>query len=181
MLNFAEIGILKSRKSQAMRYFSIKTLLSLTLLVFMLSACKPEQVFEAGTPFSSLKGINGTWVIDQVSQVDKLSTKSDNTLDVSSFFTGANPLSITFNSDDFTWSVNPGDGPNYLGTSGIWSFDDPDFPSAINVDDNGVSTVLTLNRPVREEVDQYLDFTMNRQDCAGKSAIAYTFIFVRAN
>jgi len=164
-----------------MRYFSLKTLLSLALLAFLLQACKPEKVLEAGTPFSSLKGINGTWIIDQVFQVDKLSTKADNTLDVSAFFTGANPLRITFNADDYTWSVSPGDAPNYLGGSGIWSFDDPDFPSAINVDDNGVATLFTLNRPVREEVDQYLDFTMNRQDCAGKSAIAYNFIFVRAN
>ena len=80
-----------------MRYFSIKTLLSLALLIFTLQACKPEEVLEAGTPFSSLKGINGTWIIDQVFQVDKLSTKADNTLDVSAFFTGANPMRITFN------------------------------------------------------------------------------------
>lgn len=164
-----------------MKYFTIKTLLSLAMMAFVLQSCKPKEEFVAGEPFSSLKGINGTWAIDQVLQVDKLSTKSDNTLDVSAFFTGANPLQITFNSDDFTWSVSAGDSPNYLGASGTWSFDDNEFPSYITVVEGAATKTFTLNRPVRENVDQYLDFTMERPACNGDVAVGYTFRFVRTN
>jgi hypothetical protein len=164
-----------------MKYISLKTLLSLALMAFVLQACKPKEVFEPGDPFSSLKGIHGTWAIDQVLQVDKLSTKSDNSLDVSSFFMGASPLEITFNSDDFTWSVAAGDAPNYLGASGTWSFDDNDFPSVINIVEGSATRTFTLNRPVREQVDQYLDFTMERPACNGDVAVAYSFRFVRTN
>lgn len=152
----------------------------LAIIALIISSCKPEE-YVAGEPFSSLEGIDHTWVIDQVFQRDNLTSKTEKTLDVTSLFSGATPLKITFNSDDYTFSVDPGDGPNYIGTGGSWAFDDEEFPSMITLDENGTQTVLTMNAPVRPGVDPYLDITLDRPLCNGENGVSYNYIFVREN
>lgn len=164
-----------------MKYGKLTSLLLLLMVAFALTGCKEDDNLTVGEPYKALDGINYTWVIDEVRQIDNLNTTADNWMDVTSFFAGANPLKITFNSADYTFSITPGDGPNYLGTSGMWQFDDAEYPTSITLEEGGVFSLLTLNAPVRDKVDQYLDVTFDRDNCGGETAVSYNYRFIREN
>lgn len=144
--------------------------------LLLLTACE-QQTYEFGEPFSKLEGINGSFALTSVVQVDERSTLLDNTRDISAFFIGSEPAVISFNSTDFTYSLTPGTAPNFLGeTSGSWQFDDNDFPTEIQLG-TANPLVLGLNRTIRE-IDNTLEFRLTRF-CSGTAGVSYNYVFTR--
>ncbi|MCB9235692.1 MAG: DUF5004 domain-containing protein [Bacteroidia bacterium] len=140
-------------------------------------ACKPEPP-TLDPPSSKLEGINDSFVLENVTQVDLLSALADE-LDVSDAYKGDNPMVISFSSTDFTWTIQENDSPNFMGTSGTWSFDDNLYPTLINMVPTGAvdTTVVTLDATIRT-VDEYLKFTFSK-GCGSGNTIGYKYEFRR--
>ena len=161
---------------------SVKISLSIVLLslVIILSSCKKDHPV-LDPPGSKLEGINATWSLTEVVQVDVASIQQKK-LNVSTAFVGSTPLVMTFNSSDFTYTVTKGSGPNYFGDGGSWAFDDNEYPTQITLTPNsGAPKVLPMLHTIRP-VDTYLNFMYSRT-CANDQDpyIAYEFKFVRSN
>lgn len=147
--------------------------------IVTLNSCKDRP--ELDEPGSKLEGINATWEMVEVMQVD-IASLAQKPLDVSKAFVGTNPMKIKFNASDFTYTVTKGSAPNYFGASGKWAFDDNEFPTKITLTTNlGETKDLPLVRTIRP-VDAYLNFSYSRT-CANEDApyISYQFKFIRSN
>lgn len=160
---------------ESMKYSSILYLLFAGLLIIF-AGCK-EDIYEFGEPFSKIEGINGSFVLSKVLQVDERTTALDNTFDISEFFIGSEPAKLSFNGSDFSYSLSPGTAPNFLGdTLGSWKFDDNEFPTEITLGTTDAVT-LKLNRTIRE-IDNTLEFNVTRF-CGGTPGVSYQYVFTR--
>jgi len=122
------------------------TLLKLMLCLhpFIWSACeKPyDEDKKIGPPLYSsdqlLTIISGKWQMQTAMQVDEKSLTKE-TMDITDFFTqepGSNAPSIVLKTDYTFTADTAGVVVNYFGiTSGKWSFDDPAYPTKINLSD----------------------------------------------
>lgn len=163
-------------KMRTMKKF-IPIALLFALGVFTLNSCKKERL-ELEPPSSKLEGINATWKLIEVIQVDEADALFPE-MEVSEAFIGEDGLEITFNSNDFSYSVRAGESPNYFGTSGTWAFDDNEFPTLISISHDGKTENLNLLRTVRT-VDKTLEFRYYRQCAdAGKNVVSYKMVFER--
>ncbi len=132
-----------------------------------------------GPPSSKLAGINDTWVLTGVEQLDENATRN-NILDVSSVYIGSIPTEISFDSDSFTYVVIAGTSPNFMGDSGTWSFDDNNYPTLFTITHDGITERCSLNRTVRT-VDQTLEFKYSRycDPDLSKKTVSYNYTFTR--
>lgn len=147
-------------------------------VAFTFYSCE-KKVYEIGDPVSKLEGINGTWNISGVTQIDEASPLKDE-MDLSRFFiTTTEPsLSLTFNSSDFTYSVIPGTGKNPFGESGKWEFDDMNYPSYVSLyATTGDTIVMGLGQTIRP-TDSNL-FLNQQKTCEGTPVTTYQYIFDR--
>lgn len=159
-----------------MKYTSIKSFLAIMALAFVVSACKPEEIV-LGPPPSKLDGINDTFTLSAVTQVDENARPgTTKTLDVSSAFTQGALPSITFNSADHSFSYSAGDAPDYFGASGTWDFDNDDYPTKITMS-TGVVYDLKLLHTIRPQ-DEFLDVELSRS-CDGSASVSYRYSFKR--
>lgn len=130
----------------------MKSLFSFIILtVVTLSSCQETKDFILDSPMSKITGISDTWKLSQVVQIDVLTKIQERReMDISSLSIGADPMTLNFTSDG-NYTVNAGSSLNYLGsTSGTWSFNDNDYPTQVNINSNGETTVLQLFAPTRE-------------------------------
>ncbi|MEZ4800209.1 MAG: DUF5004 domain-containing protein [Flavobacteriales bacterium] len=161
--------------------FSILAIATATMFV----GCKPETKGELGEPFDKLEGISGTWKISKFSQID-LNNPIQEERDLSEFFIvdGEESTSIVFSKDGQTFTVNPGPGKNYFGTTGTWAFDNNDAPSIITLTNSEtlVESEFVLGSIVRS-FDNTLVMQLKRvcDDGAGNviDLVIYKFEFER--
>jgi len=155
----------------------MKKVIAYLLCLIALSACKNDNG-DLGEPASKLEGINDSFKLVEVWQVD-LQQTADNMRDVSSVMVKQNPSEITFNSQDFTYQLVTGDSPNYLNTaSGIWAFDDNEYPSVINMQtDEGEELTLDLAATIRPS-DALLQLQLSKV-CGAIPSIGYLYKFER--
>jgi len=152
----------------------IYLLLILILTSVVVSNCK--KTYTLDPPGSKVEGINGTWVLYNVVQVDQTDlAKAER--DISKFYLGdgtTSVMEIIFNSSDFTFEVKLGEiGRNYLPSNGTWKFDDDNFPKFIFLtDDEGNVTELEMQGPTRPQ-DQQLKYSFNRNCTIGGELIQY--------
>lgn len=153
----------------------MKKLIIITLFAsFVISGCKQDPELEPAS--SKIEGINDTWLLKEVHQVDP--TNKEEALDISYVFTEAGtPIELTFNSNDFTYAFNQGD-PIYMGTAGSWNFDDNNYPTEIQLNPTSTPQKLTLLRTIRK-VDQTLEFQLDRYCADNKITTSYQFKFER--
>jgi len=152
------------------------TIIILAGIGLIAGACE-EKTYEFGEPFSKIEGINGSFVLTQVVQADERSTNLDNTFDISEFFIGSEPAVINFQSSDFSYTLNPGTAPNFLGASaGSWKFDDNEFPTQIQLG-TASPTILDLNHTIRT-IDNTLEFKITKS-CSGEAGVSYHYVFTR--
>ena len=154
----------------------IKYLTLLLIVALAISACKPDELV-LDPPGSKLDGINDSFTLTEVIQIDPFVIGSGNYLDVTSVFTSGAAPTITFNSADFTFTFNAGDGPNYLGTGGTWTFDNNDYPTLINMNDGTGQYVLSLLHTIRPQ-DKFLEVQYERS-CGTQVTVRYQFKFSR--
>ena len=152
----------------------IYLLLVLILTAVAVSNCK--KTYTLDPPASKIDGINGSWILYSVVQVDQTDlAKAER--NISEFYLGDGSsavMEITFNSSDFTFEVQLGDiGRNFLPSSGTWEFDDDNFPQFIYLtDDEGNVTELEMQGPTRPQ-DQQLKYSFNRSCTIEDELIQY--------
>lgn len=151
-------------------------ILTLVLAVLVgLSGCKKEE-YVLEPPASKLEGINATFSLARVIQVDQLTFEVDNSLDVSSVFIGQTPARITFDSDAGTFNYQTGSTIDFIGASGTWAFDDNDYPTKITMNNGADTYDVTLIRTIRPQDN--LEFQLDRS-CGGQLIFSYQYIFER--
>jgi hypothetical protein len=148
----------------------------LLLLVVGFTACKQEELV-LGPPASKLEGINDNFTLSKVVQVDPFMIGSGNSFDVTSVFTSGASPSIAFNSTDFTYTFSAGNGPNYLGASGTWAFDNNDYPTLVRMNNGSTQYDLKLLHTIRPQ-DPLLEVQFERS-CGGEVSVIYQFTFAR--
>ena len=169
---------------EVVNFMIMRTLKYLSfILVLAAWGCKPQSNYEIGDPSSKLEGIRGDWKVGEVVFVDEVSTNK-NEGDLTDYFTETNDaFSVNFDSDAFSYTVTGALGAKYLGTGGTWSFDDNEFPTAINFSpsDGTDPYTATLLGPIRE-VDNTLIIQVFR-GCAssGTANMSIKFTFDRQN
>jgi len=153
----------------------------MAIALFALAAavgCKPEISGELGEPFDKVEGMTGTWVLTSFTQQD-LNSPVKEVRDLSHFYIDGitTPLQLTFDGNG-TYDVALELGKNYFGQGGTWSFDDPDYPSYLELysSDTLVYNLGGMIRPFDNELN--IEF---RRDCSGTTTVVYTFSFNRQN
>ena len=155
----------------------LKIILSALILAATISSCKEDRP-TLQPPGSKLEGINATFELYEVSQVDELTLSFNKERDVTAAFLGTNPGTITFDSENFTYSVEANDSPNYLGTEGTWAFDDNEFPTMITLNtSDGRTLELPMLATIRPQ-DQHLKFMLTKS-CNGETNLSYKYNFKR--
>lgn len=153
-----------------------KILVIATAALLAMGACKPE-VGPIGPAYEAGAGIVGTWELTAVEQTD-LTLPVPETRDISDFYeASASKWVVQFNADS-TYVVNQqGPGFNLFGNGGTWSYDSPSYPTAIELTQDSVTTVLPLGNMPRS-IDVNLGFVYSRERCE-KPSVQYDLTFTR--
>ncbi len=165
----------------SMKYISI---LLISLITFGMLGCQ-EELPPIGEPFDKLVGINASFKLIGVTQVDERTKIPDNAqLDISGFFIKNDPPVISFDANAMTYTYTPGDSPNFLGESGSWKFTNDEFPAQANefpenivLTNNGEDLTLVLQKTIRE-IETTLEFKLVKE-CDDTPAVSYIYIFER--
>lgn len=167
-----------------MRRFRYLVLMGSIVGLLLFNQCN-KKTYTLDPPPSKVEGLNGSWELYSVMQVDEISlAKAERNL--TSFYisdTSTSVLEVSFNSSDHSFGVTLGAmGRNYLPSSGTWAFDNDDYPQYIYItDDEGNETTLKLQGPTRPQ-DQQLKFSFQRSCViAGeeKEYVGYRYEFNR--
>lgn len=166
------------------------------LAVMALSSCKKEYE-PIGDPYTATDGLNGSWVLNRVVQIDEASPIKDSR-DISSIYGlgGTDPLmGIHFDAASNTFRMSTGKGKNFLAPGfkdinsvdslrlkGNWTFSNetnPNFaakaPKGIQlINDYGDTVNVELLAPIRS-FDQELGIKIVR------CKLSYSYYFDRQN
>lgn len=149
------------------------------VFVVGLGSCKPEIKGELGEPFSKVDGINGSWQLTTFSQRDENNPIKE-VRDLSEYYIidGQESTKLTFNSSDFTYSVEPGPGRNFFGTEGTWRFDNNEAPAYVFLEMPTDTLQLTLGSMPRS-IDTQLNLELPRYcvDANSNAVPTVTYIF----
>mgnify|MGYP001025390643 FL=1 len=153
-----------------------RTALLITAAALTLGACKSE-IQPIGPAYEAGAGIIGTWELTGADLTD-LTLPVPETRDVSSFYTNANSAWVISFNEDSTYAVtSQGPGFNVFGAAGTWSYDAPEFPTALHLMQDTVLTVLPLGNMPRS-IDQNVSFVYDRERC-DKPSVSYKLTLTR--
>jgi hypothetical protein len=130
----------------------MKKILVLTILTSLIfSACKKE-LKEIGSPANKVEGIKASWTMTQAIQIDERSLTRESYNLTNYFISKGNMPNVTFTDNTFTVDTT-GVPVNYFGgTSGTWSFDDPNAPLYVTFKSvEGNTVTLKLGGPIRPQ------------------------------
>lgn len=149
------------------------------VVVAALAACKPELKGELGEISDKTEGLNGNWQLSSFSQRDENNPIKE-IRDLSEYYivAGEESTKINFNSSDFSYTVDPGPGRNYFGTSGTWHLDNNQAPSFIFLEHSEDTLQLTLGS-IPSNFDNQLNIELPRYctDANNISTPTVTYIF----
>lgn len=145
-------------------------------MALALVACRPEPYEEIGEAYSVIKGIEGTWSLDQV-EVEDRSFPQWETREFTDFYLD-NPVEITFDANDNSYAIAASslDGLPFTSLNGSYAFDDEEYPSNLYlISQAGDTNMVELGNMVRE-VDPLLLFQAMKTKCdAVYARYIYTF------
>ena len=164
-----------------MKINSIQSILLVLLAAFFFTTCEDEN-YEIGPAFSKLEGIEGTWVLDKIIQVDFTRRPVfDIKIDVSDILIGDDPLEVSFDAQNFSYTVDPGTTSHLLGDGSTWRFDDNDYPTAIIFSIDGQDVQANLAKTIRT-IDDELQFEFPKLCSAVENPeFGYQYTFIRKN
>jgi len=120
--------------------------------------------------------------VTKVIQVDEVAlaqggaqTEMDLT-DVFSFSTYTITFNVDANGNPTTFEVG-GDAPNFVDSTGVWTFDEIEFPTYVELthpDSSSATSIFTLIAPPREKTPLRMKF---QRICKGKVIISYEYEF----
>jgi hypothetical protein len=160
---------------------NMKQILFALVLSISVLACKPEPR-ELGPRANQSEGINGTWVLTKIDQIDvnvELAfQESDTLLDVTQAMLTSAPMEISFDKTSKNFEITSGAGSEFFGnTMGSWEFDNDDYPSYLQLNNPFGPQIYSLIRPVRPQ-DAYLAIKYNKM-CGSDRTVSYHLWFVR--
>jgi len=148
--------------------------LLIAILATGLTACQEDYVLDPAP--SKLDGIDGTFTVSQVMQLDPNTFGEFNSLDITDVFVGDTPAQITFDSESGSFTYETGTTIDFIGASGSWAFDNNDYPTKITMIE-GVNTFdLGLVNSIRPQDE--LVFQLDRV-CGGAVTTSYQYMFSR--
>lgn len=152
------------------------------LLAAAVWACKPDITDKTiGAPYDLTEGISGSWEISKV-QVTDLTLPVPEQREISDYYLGQSQLlSIDFNSEDNTYTVQNGSVPGSpFGTGGMYRFqlNDEGFTTGLQMVTAAQDTLdVDLLNMVRS-IDPVMGFSHVRSAC-GDSYASYQYTFKR--
>lgn len=153
--------------------------LLLIFSIFLLIGCKPDEPENIGSRFNTVEGINGSWEIHKVEVVDETLPVPE-TRDISDYFISQSAkVGMSFNTSSKTYTIDNAQEPaNPFGTSGVYSLNDPEYPSQITLYSASQDTIIMeLNNMVRS-IDPYMGYKIKKEACGGLYA-SYIYTFRR--
>ena len=156
-----------------------KIFLSMLAVAAMFSACKPEFEGELGDPSDKVKGLSGVWELEQFVVQDPNNPILEER-DFSEFYIvdGVQPLRLTLNLDDKTYSTESTLGKNPFGASGTWELDDEFAPSYFTMYGTNDTIRVDLKALVLETSDK-MGLIYNRGCSDGFKSVTYKYNFKR--
>lgn len=123
----------------------------LSICIFSIWSCKPEEFAPIGEPQNVVKSIQGTWGLVKVTQVDQDATTKGfpyKQLDITAVYPYTD-LVVAFVGDaqgnPTTFTITPGNSPKITElTSGNWTVDDAKAPSTILLKNGAVQNSLSI-------------------------------------
>jgi hypothetical protein len=158
--------------------YTIIAVLLVISLVFV-QACKKDDYPEV-KPREYVSLITGTWNTVQVLQTDIIAVNEGlqpTTKDRTALFNFTD-FKITFNSSDgnpTTFTVDPGEAPNYVDLQGTWQLDDYSEPGKILLTADGANSPTSefyLLGPPREGAPLYISY---QRTSGGKAILSYDY------
>lgn len=162
-------------------------LLGMSMGMLML-ACSPEEPGPIGEPANKVEQISGTWQIDRVIQVDiAAEQKGFPSIATAKDITNALPgmsyadATFTFNATEAvpgTFEIDKGNSPLLLPAAGNWSFNNPEYPSAVVLAANGTEQQLEIASFAEVEAG-VLVFKIVRLSPDGRPYVRYEYYLNR--
>jgi hypothetical protein len=149
--------------------------------IALFGGCKPHIEGELGELTDKVKGLDGTWELEQFIQQDPNNPVLEER-DLSELYLvdGVTPLRLTLNISDRSFAVENTVGKNFFGTSGTWELDDNIAPSNITL--NGVTDTLTADLAAMvQENSTNMGLKYIRQCSDGYKNVIYKFNFKRVD
>lgn len=154
------------------------TILFLGLFFIGFTSCGEDEPLEIGDPSNKIMGITDEFELTRVLIFDNITPFDDNSLDISQTVIGETPMVISFDGETARYEVQAGTSRNIFGEGGVWSFDDPQFPTllTLSADSGGPFVSSRLLQTIRPQDDQ-LQFSIDA-GCDGR-ALTYEYYFTR--
>ncbi|MEL6534829.1 MAG: DUF5004 domain-containing protein [Bacteroidota bacterium] len=159
-----------------------KVLILAFTVALAVGGCRPEPFAPIGEPLDRVAGLEGSWNIVSVTQIDEIKMdleEPDFSKDVTNLF-GFFDYAVNFESAG-SFTVTPGEAPNFVGvTEGTWAFDDPDYPTELQLTATGgtePSATFALNRLPQEDLNLELRFERYNGD---ELVLSYVYVFEKA-
>lgn len=148
--------------------------------LMLMAACTPEPFKDPDGTYDLVKGVEGTWVLTKV-EIEDRSFPAFEKRDISDFL-GSQTVTVTFSTEDMSYTVTGPSVGHPLGSSGFFAFDNPDFPTQMSLNSNDGqfgSTTIDLGNMVRA-IDPEMVLLHNRSSCDQQYA-QYLYTFNRQN
>jgi hypothetical protein len=106
----------------------------LLAVAVLANGCKPQYEGELGEATDKVKGLSGTWELEEFIVQDPNNPVLEER-DLSEFYIvdGVEPMRLTLNVSDKSYTVTNTIGRNPFGTTGTWQLDDEFAPSSFEL------------------------------------------------
>jgi len=159
----------------------MKNILALLFISLLFFSCQPDEIPAIGEKTDYKPMLSGTWNLVKFEQIDAEAESKNfpdfaTSKDLTAVFPGHpyTDFSITFNADG-TFSTNKGNSYVQMMASGNWTFDDPDFPSAILLTNSGKTQTIALGNLVDVIIGKVQFKEERKQAGTGKVKIKYVY------
>lgn len=159
----------------------MKKIIFILLVSMLVFSCSPDDIPALGEKTDYKPLLTGTWNLVKFEQVDAEAESKNfpdfaTRMDLTSVFAGHpyTDFSITFNQDG-TFTTSKGTSYVQMMENGTWALDDPDFPSAIVLTNNGETQNIALGSLSDVNLGKMQFKEERKQADTGKVKIKYVY------
>lgn len=160
-----------------------QTGLMLMMAALLFTNCRPDAFKDAGAPRDIATSLTGTWKLRKAVQVDEDAARKGfpyKELDITTIYPYTDFVLKLDAGSPGNFTTTPGASPKIIRfTSGTWTLNDPQFPSALLLKNGTVTDTATLGGyPVGAATT--LKLKVQKKDAStGKLLISYTYEFAK--
>jgi hypothetical protein len=151
----------------------------LLVAAVLAQGCKPDYEGELGEATDKVKGLSGTWELEQFIVQDPNNPVLEER-DLSEFYIieGVEPMRLTLNVADKSFTVTNTAGRNPFGTQGTWQLDDEFAPSSFELYGTADTVQVELASLVLSTSNN-LGLIQRRGCASGFKSVVYKYNFKR--